>query len=221
MKLVIAAAAAATLVLALAGCSSPASSPRPTATPLSAAQKCTPSTAKVQWPPAEGSDNGVKSGKFVPVLVQVFDDSKPGALGPEKDFNVAPKTTVVYPSDPTYNWSSAPKKAWLASLVESARLSGQVFPGYDVSTKVPTIKSAGDFHSGVHVVVTEIELVTVPFEIICAGQRTIPGIISGPNNRVIVPEVITCGSTTAHKGDQAIRTRALALAPKYCPPAKS
>jgi hypothetical protein len=213
-----AAALACALAVTLAGCTL-GSIPNPTAKPLTAAQRCTPKTATIQWFPA--LDNDDTTGMyFVPVQVQVFDYSKGAGALTKHNINVFPKTRVKYSATSAKHWSSVPNDVWLQTLITSVGLTGQVLPGFGRPHDISDAVIPPDVHSGISLVVLEQPSQIVPFAIECKGQDSVVGRITGIDQGGILSLHVTCGDTNARPSDGAAWKRALALAPKYCKPTK-
>jgi hypothetical protein len=214
---IVAAVSVCALALLLAGCTSSAT-PKPTATAVSAAAKCTPKTAKIQWYPA--SHPNTHSAKFyVPVQVQVYDYTKSTAEPKESIFDVFPTARVAYSAHAAAQWTTTGTEAWRKALTESASLTGQVNPGFGVPSKAANVDLDPLVHKGIQLRVVEQPSQVITFAIRCAGQDGVFGHITGIDQAGVLSVNVDCADPKAQKNAEVEYVRAHALAPTYCPAA--
>jgi hypothetical protein len=192
------------VLLVLAGCAS--STPKHTQT---AAEKCTPKTATVQWGPSNVSDQVT-----TPALVTIYKKSSDG-ITQYRSRSVAPPMRVDFTEDDLARASATSEKDWDAALVRSVRLTGQVPTNFGIQYKLEPLATGANSGTGSFIENDEEAYVTVPFTIECAGVRHVSGDVRGPISGAIMTVFVECTQKAAKNDGQQV-TDGLALAAKYC-----
>jgi len=180
---VIAAAIAAVAAGSLSACTSPAP-PR-----LTAAQKCTPKTAKVSWgDPVQGDK--------VPIEAHLL--AYDGGVAVSTPVPVAADTnaSVTFTSGRLGDISKVSVDSWLASLRAGVVAAGQVPSGFGDGKPVQPSDLKPSRAGGKYFVVTEEKLTTVPFTISCAGEKKLTGRIAAVADTGSYSTISRCGTAS-------------------------
>jgi hypothetical protein len=193
------------VLLALSACSGPAPHV-PTA-----AERCTPKTATVQW----GSSQSDADATLTPVRATVFDYSADGSYTTQSHV-VAPKVSISWDEPGLLTFTShTVESAWDTSLLVSLRRTGRVPSTFGAKVVVPASTLTPNARTGEYLVSDSTAYLDVPFTLSCSGVKPATGHVLGPTFAGFSSLLVKCDEKAGAGSNQQL-VDAVALAAKYC-----
>jgi hypothetical protein len=200
-------ALAATIVAALAGCSSPAPMPKKTAV------ACSSTSATISWKGKTRVDDAPLGSSVVVVVVVVsadlVEETQRTALDPQPTF--LPDTITVLA-----DVNSSSIRNWKTAFLPDVRRTGQVSTTFGAHATLPEKTPVALDNPTTSTYITDVALNQweVPFTIDCAGSKPVPGTIRAAEIGDTASRTVKCGVAPANPSDPST-IRAEKLCPAY------
>jgi hypothetical protein len=177
----LAAAMGAVLLASLVACT-------PAAPKLTAAQKCTPTNAKISWgTPVDGAKQ--------PVEAHLLSFQGGVAISTPVQTSVSTSATLSFAhAGRTSDFSKISIDPWYRALVASVRATKAVPSGFGDGKPVEPSDIQPSRAAGKYFVVTEEKLTTVPFTIACAGEKPVTGSLAAYADTGSYGTITQCGT---------------------------